>query len=379
MKINKRKIFCVLAKVVLVIAFLQYSGTFEFLSNISLPTSEKSDWTVEKERDAHFYIQKEIDSANNKGNYNVEDYFNDLYDFQQKYGKNATNFGIGQLQSISLRNSTAEEIEVARDKYKERIDPGREARKEFQENTSQLGWGGVAAWLFSTYLYFLPWIFGLFLIWAYEMSKKKFFLSNPLSFLLGTAFYPLTLGYMFFRRIRGEVEIRRSKEKIFSLLSEDELRAVGEFVKTRISLSDLKKSAFGRRKIQYRHAFATALCVTVVMLFIPQTLLSQSLYIPSTSVSFAVAQQTDTGPPDDGTGSISSTAARWFWEDFDDNEYVCSITEATPEHSKRGHLQSIEHIPVLNWLTSVVTNQFKNKTGIKNENHNNIFHHCSFA
>lgn len=375
---KKRKIFCVLAKVVLVIAFLQYSGTFEFLSNISLPSSDTSDWTIEKEREASGFIERKIDAAKQKGNYNVEDYFNDLYDFHKKYGTRASTIRIHELMALSLQNSDDAQIVKARDRYKERIDPGREARKEFQENTSQLGWGGVAAWLFSTYLYFLPWIFGLFLIWAYETSRKKFFLANPISFILGTVFYPLTLGYMLFRRIRGEVEIRRSKEKIFSLLSEDELKAVGEFVKTRISLSDLKKSAFGKRKVRYRHAFATALCVTVVMLFIPQTLISQSVYIPSASVSFAIAEQTDTGPPDDGTGNDSCTAARWFWEDFDDNEYVCGVTEPTPEHSKRGHLYGIEHIPVLNWLTSALTNQFKNKTGIKNENHN-MFHHCSFA
>jgi hypothetical protein len=377
---TKRKIFCILAKVVLAVAFLQYSGTFEFLSNISLPVSDTNDWTVEKERDASKYIQGKIDSAKQQGNYNVEDYFNDLYDFHTKYGTKASTIRIHELMALSMQNSDDAQIVKARDRYQERIDPGREGRKEFQENTSKLGWGGVAAWLFSTYLYFLPWIFGLFLIWVYETSRKKFFLANPLSFLLGTAFYPLTLGYLIFRRIRGEVEIRRSKERVFSFLSEDELRAVGEFVKTRISLHELRKSAFGKKRTTYRHAFATALCATVILLFIPQTLMMHSLYIPQLSVSFVESGITDTGPPGDAFGvEDSGMPARWFWEEFDDDKIVCNLPETSLERCRSGYLQGIEHVPVLNWLTSTLTNQFKKLIGTKNEKHNNMFRRCSFA
>lgn len=128
----------------------------------------------------------------------------------------------------------------------------------------------ILPWLWKMYLKNF-WLAFVFLLLECGASRRGF--RNPCTFVLLLAVYPATIGFIFYRWFRllgrsyiAEAELRRSKEKLFSLLSEDEIVQIRKFAEGSTSLRSWREG------FAVRHAFVPALAVTIIISVIPQSL-----------------------------------------------------------------------------------------------------------
>lgn len=126
----------------------------------------------------------------------------------------------------------------------------------------------VPSWLWTMYLknLFLALVFFLL-----ECRASKIGLRNPFSFVLLLVFYPVVIGYIFYKYLRmecrsylAEIEFRRTKEKLFSFLSEDEIAQIKKFAQSSTSLSSWRKG------LVFQHSFLVAFAATLIILVIPK-------------------------------------------------------------------------------------------------------------
>jgi hypothetical protein len=204
-------------------------------------------------------LLKKVDLAKGNPNYNAYDYFNDLaevYRLQNKYSGGPSGLSeINELQRLSRPHSSLKDIEKARDKFTAEFRP--ESRPEPAITMPE-----ILHWLAGAYLYLLPWAALIFLVWIFE-SEKKNFLKNPLSLLLCLTAYPVVLSWILIKwskdsgqQILTEAEIRRTKEKFFTLLSEDELHSFRLFAANRIKLRSVRRQ-LQQRAVRLKHSLVS--------------------------------------------------------------------------------------------------------------------------
>ena len=201
-------------------------------------------WEDQKAKEA----QKRIDAG---GTYSSENYFSDLREFVdsvQVFGQQPAGLFMNQLLAIN-RSPKQEDIDAARDRYFPEMVAQQIERKKHKVpfiETCRQALRSVWEWCFNWYISSLWLAFFLFLAWRYEADDySKLRLRNPVSFTISLVLYPFVIGYnirKWFRRVHAEVEIRRGKDKIFSLLSEDEISSIRNFTQSKLSLRQDRKS-----------------------------------------------------------------------------------------------------------------------------------------
>lgn len=368
---TKKRIITVLLKLVLFICFLINIGFFSHFVR-SLNTSHES-ITTEQFLQLERFVQTKVDKERNNPNYKAKDYFNDLLEIREKYG-NTSVVQISWLQDICNKNSSRDEITAAAIEFRSKIDPGNESREEAFADIKKAGWSGVFAWFGSSYLYLLPWVFLLFIIWAFEGSEnKQTFFKNPFGFFISLAIYPLIIVYLIIRwitlterQVRISVELRRTKEKIFCVLSDDEILKIKNFAQSSLPIFTWRKQLRLEGKSP-QHSFVTALLVTVLFMVVGNSLLqaAENYSLPK-EVTITQSLVNNASPPGSTFSNINLVAEDILlltpYEELR-QEKLGQVYINLVVRYFAGFVMKIEHIP--NMLTAIwLTNrnfQFKIK------------------
>jgi hypothetical protein len=275
-------------QIALVGLFLLNTGIFKIFSLLSPPVEKVSLANEQKFRE---FMKEKADRAEKLGiNYSPELYFQDLTEIAKmkiRLPNCHEDFFQGQrLFAMSCEkwrqgHYTSRQIEAARDKYKDFIDPGREGREQITTNLAQhTFWPKVkksclslARWIALLYCKNLLLAFIWLLLWWYK-EYQTFKVRNPLSFTISALFYPYVIGKIIYQWFKlglfsfyTEVELRRTKDKFFTLLSRDEINEIRRFA----------KSGFGRKlfihrlrlgRKEFQRSFGSAVVATLLLSFV---------------------------------------------------------------------------------------------------------------
>lgn len=187
------------------------------------------------------------------------------------------------LKNLSRKKLKAEMIKAEgyAEDYKEFIDPGRVPREKTFNELKSLGWQKIFIWLLFVYLKVMPFAFILFLIWATEIwEDEKLHFPKPFRFLLLLIFYPIIIVWVLIKNLKreardylAEAEYRRTKQNLFSCLSEQEIQKIKDFKASTLSISIWWKQLTDLG-LKPKHCLASALIVTLLINFFP--ILSQA-------------------------------------------------------------------------------------------------------
>lgn len=282
--------------------------------------------------------------------YSIDDYFADyrqVQDSMNAFGMNIfTN--VAGLQRFVPNNTSTYEVDVARAKYFPELT---------KKHRSQLSWKKVSAWAWNVYLYSLPLALLLFLVWLYEANEyRSVRLRNPLSFLLCLCLYPLVIGYNIAKwwirmtsEALAEIEIRRGKDRIFSLLSKDEIALVKNFAKSNSSLKQFRQELRLKGYVP-KYAFVSVLFAMIIMSIVPRVVLARDRSYDHREAIYQVSHTYDYfSSPVADTVSFNSEyfdvpleirlskpilqGIRIWWEWF-----VPAV--------QRGHFNGLDHVPL---------------------------------
>ncbi|MFA5131559.1 MAG: hypothetical protein WC467_04020 [Patescibacteria group bacterium] len=300
-----KRILVISVKILLPLLFLYNVGFFSLDFSGYFKDLRKSEpFNPEGQLKLTKFVNEKVKLAKAKGNkYSPDDYFNDLYEVTKlkkslKGVMNNCNFELLSLSQENLKKGFFDnkDVDAARSVYKEKIDPGSEEREKLKvEMTKKYFWPNVRIWLWHFYLKNLPLAFILFLFWWYQ-EKNNLKISNPLSFVISLIFYPLTIALVIrealsekSRYYLAEAELRRTKKKMFSMLSTNEVDDLRRFAKSRgISLKDWK-AYLQNQELEAQHLLVPSLLVTLFLVSIPRVSFSQESS-PSLSSSIFMTQ-----------------------------------------------------------------------------------------
>jgi len=288
-----KKVFVVSVKILLPILFLYNVGFFNLdFSKFFKEIGKTEPFNVEGQKKLANFVNERVAVAEKKGNkYSPYDYFDDLYEIEklEKSTKGVMSYHVLAnrlliLQQENMRNGLFSDYDItaARTKYKERVDPGSVAREELKQDMQEKTfWPNLRGWLWHFYLVNLPLAFLLFLVWWYQ-EKKNFKISNPLSFFISLIFYPIVIALVIrealsekSRYFIAEAELRRTKKKMFSILSKDELEDVRRFATSRgLTLTDWR-NYLGNQGLKPQGILVSSLVVTILFAAVPRFSFSQ--------------------------------------------------------------------------------------------------------
>jgi len=360
---SKKRVITVLLKLALFICFLIKVGFFSYFGQL-VDASNKS-ITAEEYLKIERFVQSKYDKEKNNPNYKAKDYFNDLLEIREKYG-NTSVIQISWLQGISNQNSTADEITAAVLEFRPKIDPGYDSREEAFGEIKKAGWSGVFNWFGGSYIYLLPWVFLLFVIWAFEGSdSKKTFFKNPFGFVISLAIYPLVIIYLVVkwfrlmeRQVRITTELRRTKEKIFCVLSDDEILKIKNFAQSSLPILTWRKQLRIEGKGP-QHSFVGVLLVTVLFMVVGNSLLQAAEnYSLSKEVTIAQSLVKNASPPGSIFSDTNLVAEDMFlakpYEEWGQEKLGQAYINLIVRYFS-GFVMKIEHIPnslTSTWLTN---------------------------
>ena len=195
-----------------------------------------------------------------------------------------------RLLDISQKNLRAglysnKDVDLARNTFKEKTDPGSGAREALKlDMAKKTFWPSVTSWLWHFYLINLPLAFMLFMLWWYK-EKKDFKISNPFSFIIALVFYPIIIGLVIYEALSeksryylAEAELRRTKSKMFSILSKNELADIRRFAKSRGLTLDDWRNYLDNQGLKPQGILMSSLVVTILFMAIPKFSFSQSKF-----------------------------------------------------------------------------------------------------
>lgn len=232
------------------------------------------------------YLEEKIFLAKKKimevGSYRSRDYFYDL-ESAEKMRKELgiKSDGLFSMQFTTLKEMVClrsqedyNELEKAKQEYKDFMDPGRESREETFLLIKKMGWAGVAKWVLFWYLKLLPLAFVLFIVWAFENAQGLRF-PKPGRLILITLAYPFFIARVLLKWLKKEgrdflveAELRRTKQRLFTYFSENEIRKIREFGASMLPLN-LWRKRLASLGLRPRHSLAAALAVTLIFAFLP--------------------------------------------------------------------------------------------------------------
>lgn len=230
-------------------------------------------WEQSKVKKAQEYID-------NGGRYTADNYFADLREFVdsvKSFGQEPIGMVMSRLVGIDIRSRSQEQVDIARSKhFPEMTAQEMQLAKNtpaFSETCKEAG-VYVWAWWFGWYLKSLGLALVLFLIWQYEESDyEKIQLRNPVSFMVALLLYPFVIIRRIRRRWHAEYEVRRRKEKLFSLLSRDEIALVKNFAKSNLSLKQFRQDLSLKGYVP-KYSFIVVLFAMIFMAFVPSRILA---------------------------------------------------------------------------------------------------------
>ncbi len=322
------------------------------------------------------YVNEKIHRAEAKSSkYGPFDYFRDLYETERfaKTLTGTTNYHMRILplldcfsRNVNRRYFSSEEISRAQTYFNELKSPGITAKKlketeEFRRNA----WPDLCNWFLHFYLENLPLAFILFLLWWYK-EKGTLRISNPLSFVISVIFYPIVIGLVIYevfsegsRYYLAEAELRRTKKKMFAILSPDEIADLRRFAKSRGLTLDDWRNYLGNQGLKPQGIMISSLVVTILLTAIPRISLGQekgasragNSAIENVMMAYCSSNQPppDSNLQDQGSGMSSPTAIAYFFDWL--YEFDWSMTKPTfiKPTTKKVYLpvviRKIEHVP----------------------------------
>jgi hypothetical protein len=308
------------AKILLPLLFLYNVGFFDLDFSGYLKELGKSEpYNSEGQKQLTKLVNEKVKVAKAKGtNYSPADYFNDLAEITilKKSLTGVMNNLDYRLLDLSQQNVRAglyssRDIDLARDIFKEKTDPGSVARENSRiEISKRTFWPSVTNWLWHFYLKNLPLAFILFMLWWYK-QKETFKLKNPFSFIIALIFYPIIIGLVIYEALNekgryylAEAELRRTKSKMFSILSKDELEDLRRFAKSRgLTLNDWR-NYLGNQGFKPQGILISSLVVTILFMAIPKFSFSQSKLEKAETNIFTTILTTQVNAPPE-TASIT--------------------------------------------------------------------------
>ncbi len=290
-----KKTLVVLFKVLLPLFFLYNIGFFSLnFSGLFKNASESAPFNQKNNSELIKFVNEKTRKAEQKDRkYGPYDYFRDLREIKQFEKEHPGTMGyhnmINQLMSLHSNNIknryfTGEDVSKARNYFEELDNPGITLRNKIEnERFQKTWWPNFSAWLLKVYLKNIPLAFFLFLFWWYQ-EKKNLKVSNPLSFFISLIFYPITIGLVIKEALTeesryyfAEAELRRTKSKMFSILSSDEVADLRRFARSRgLTLSDWK-GYLSNQGFTPQHLIIPAITVTILFMFIPRVSFSQEV------------------------------------------------------------------------------------------------------
>lgn len=379
-------------------------------SDVIVPKGYSFEERLDYERQMFQLYDQQVAAAKKKvksgGIYSIYDYFTDMKiinDFRKKYGVELYPQYF-ELQEYSRKSDFSEEdLSRARDiAY-----PGSYA-KDLENKKNPTNWGDIGSdigmWALALYLKMLPCVLFLFLIWLYEQNgRKKVRIRNPLSFIISLLFHPIVI----FLAIRewweqtgrsfvGSIEVRRIKDRAFSLLTRDETALIQEFAKRHITYKEFKIKLHGDSPL-YRRSIMLALMMTLVMYCVPR---SATLRVVSKDERTEIYNMTTAydhfskdclGQSMDELGSkgiglfiIPDPAISLYQQSTRIKRLYRSLTSYL---LPRGHIRSVEHVPLMINIFFMQVKQFVNLNSKIYENFQSAYSafpygykfYCSFA
>lgn len=337
----------------------------------SYPFNQKNNYELTQ------FVNEKIRTAEKKGRYYCPyDYFRDLHEIKKFEKAHPGTMGyhnmINPLMSLhsnnlSLRYFTAADISKAREHYEEIENPGITERNKIEaEHLKQTWWPNLSAWLLKVYLKNFPLAFFLFIFWWYQ-EKKHLKVLNPLSFLVSLIFYPITIALVIKEALTeegryyyAEAELRRTKDKMFAMLSADEVSDLRRFAQSRgLTIGDWKKY-LNNQGLTPQRILVPAIAVTILFMFIPRASFSQEIS-PSTSAKILVEKVLTVNiesPPNilqtDDVHKAQFNCDALF---FDDLFYEFNLKNLSPviirvwikKIKSQEVIKKIEHIPCLSF------------------------------
>lgn len=323
-----KKIVRIALKVILAIIFLKNIGFFSFIS--TMPAEKQPPIKTLQERMAdNQFLNEKMDRAKSLGDdYGPEEYFADLTEIRLKSKNNdfdryvvlqvssATNVLLTKLNANVTRHRKLDSDE-AYDQFMKRLsaaqqkclnitDPESQKREaEFKiKRSSPTFWQDIfvsfLTWFLGFYLKNLPLALVLLWIWWYE-RKNKLSISNPLSFLICLAFYPVIIirtwviqSRTSVRTFTMSVDLKRRKADIFSLISENELADIKRFAISDLKIGDYR-NYLKNQNLSYQHALMPAMIATIIMLLVSP---SMAYTTKHQSADYSKCQICIKAPPD---------------------------------------------------------------------------------
>ena len=305
-------------QLVLLGLFLYNTGIIGIFKH--LPFEKGEPLIVENNRILWKFVADKLELAKKKGaDYSPECYFSDYAEIIQKKkqlpGSNVDLGSINEMMSVSLANVhrgrwSYHDIDVARDKYKKVFDPNWTEHDRIEKEMAQKGYWpktgkkilfGLLSWLLIFYLKNLPLAFVLLLIW-WQKEYRTFRVKNPFSFAITVLIYPYAISKVFYRIFKegyffysAEVELRQTKKKFFTLLSQDEIAEIRRFAKSRFGRKVLRRR-LSWQGAEIRRSFGSALLATLLLSFISANVQAETL--PQKDASHDSAVIIHASPPD---------------------------------------------------------------------------------
>ena len=292
-----------------------------------------------------------------------------------------------EMLMISVRKGvyTYKEITLARESLKMK---GNYFQDEFISNVKHSSFSetiySISLWFLEQYILgLIPALF-LILLWAYEKNGLSF-LKNPLSILLSLISYPVFFSAIFFqwtrergREMYAETQLRRTKDKFLSILSEDEVAAIRLFAQSNLSLDTWNvnlSSSFRRSFVLVFIAFI--LCSLSITRAFSET---QSHTVASYET---VADSGGSHTVDHDIGICMSISVNEFTI-YSDHPFVLSCEEN--KFIPQEFIRKIEHIPLsgllflfFNLNNSIINNKEKGNESCLYSNRNHVLvghHYC---
>jgi len=249
-------IFRKLLKIVIFAALITNTGFFQEAMRVSAG-SERNTRDPKIIASVKNFCDRKLEKAKMKEKYSINDYFQDLGDIMIMedslhiaQGFLAEGTTIAELQQqVFQKDSLKGDVQSARNLFKERISSIqqdvflKENQMSFQELVQKIG-----RWMALFYCKNLLFVLALFLLWMWDNEKNKFTLKNPVGLCVTTIIHPIVLSIIFVQWIRfversfsAEVELRRTKDKFFTMLSHDEIFAIRNFVKSNKQIQEWRE------------------------------------------------------------------------------------------------------------------------------------------
>ncbi len=328
--------------------------------------------------------------------YSPKDYFRDmsqifrLEDSLSVYTSSPSIIAeLQEMLMISVRKGiyTYKEITLARESLKMKGDYFRDALISNVEHVSFSEIiSSVSLWFLRQYILDLIPALLLILLWAYEKERTSI-LKNPLSICLSLISFPVFFSIIFFqwmrekgREIYAETQLRRTKDRFLSILSENEMGAIKTFARSNLSLRVWNTSLSD----SFKRSFALSLVAFFLCSLSTMQVTSSEIQHHAVALYEIVADSGGFHSVDYDIGITASVPG---------NEFKIRFSSPTTISFDRapillqGFFNRIEHIPLsgllflfFNLNNSIINNKEKGNESCLYSNRNYVLvghHRCS--